>query len=103
LRDSLGLLATRRYLIDGCTRLLIDKLPNERNVDAPRPSNIGPAAAACSNPCSASEVYIALTMLHSDTTAKAVPINKGAWKRWFPHLEALLDRIDEQAATIASI
>ena len=29
LRDSLGLLAKRKYLVDGCTRLLIDKTPEE--------------------------------------------------------------------------
>ena len=27
LRDSLGLLAKRRYLVDGCTRLMLDKTP----------------------------------------------------------------------------
>ena len=30
LRDGLGLLAKRKYLVDGCTRLLIDKTPEER-------------------------------------------------------------------------
>ncbi len=29
LRDGLGLLAKRKYLVDGCTRLLIDKTPEE--------------------------------------------------------------------------
>ena len=30
LRDSLGLLAKRKYLVDGCTRLLMDKTAAER-------------------------------------------------------------------------
>src|ERR1700728_358292 len=30
LRDSLGLLSKRKYLVDGCTRLLMDKTPAER-------------------------------------------------------------------------
>src|ERR1700733_13798749 len=32
LRDSLGLLAKRKYLVDGCTRLLMDKTAEERAV-----------------------------------------------------------------------
>ena len=44
-------------------------------------------------PCSETEVYIALTMLDSDEVAKAVPVDRDAWKRWFPHLEPLIDRL----------
>jgi 2-polyprenyl-6-methoxyphenol hydroxylase-like FAD-dependent oxidoreductase len=47
-------------------------------------------------PCSETDVYIALTMLHDDDVAKATPVQKEAWKRWFPHLEALIDRIGEE-------
>jgi 2-polyprenyl-6-methoxyphenol hydroxylase-like FAD-dependent oxidoreductase len=44
-------------------------------------------------PCSETEVYIALTMLDSDEAAKEIPVNREAWKRWFPHLAPLIDRI----------
>ena len=44
-------------------------------------------------PCSETEVYIALTMLDSDEAAKEIPVDRDAWKRWFPHLEALIGRI----------
>ena len=44
-------------------------------------------------PCSETEVYIALVMLDSDAVAKAVPIDKDAWKGWFPHLAPLIDRL----------
>ena len=44
-------------------------------------------------PCSETEVYIALTMLDSDEVAKATPVDKAAWKRWFPHLAPLIDRL----------
>ena len=47
-------------------------------------------------PCSETEIYIALTMLDSDEVAKAMPVRRDAWKRWFPHLEALIDRLDDQ-------
>src|SRR4029079_11394372 len=44
-------------------------------------------------PCSETEVYIALTMLDSDEAAKEIPVDRTAWKRWFPHLESLIGRI----------
>ena len=47
-------------------------------------------------PCSETDIYIALTMLDSDTAAKAVPVLKDEWKSWFPHLENLIDRIGDQ-------
>ncbi len=47
-------------------------------------------------PCSETDIYIALTMLDSDEVAKAVPVRKDEWKRAFPHLEVLIDRIGEQ-------
>ena len=43
-------------------------------------------------PCSETDVYIALTMLDSDSIGKTVPIEKSAWKASFPHLTALIDR-----------
>lgn len=97
LRDSLGLLAKRKYLVDGCTRLLMEKTAAER---------AGPAGATTVEywsgtrrvlyTCSETEVYIALTMLDTDAAARAVPIRKDDWKRWFPHLEVLIDRIGDQ-------
>ena len=49
LRDSPGLLAKRKYLVDGCTRLLMGRpMPSARKSTAPRPSSIGRAHAACS-------------------------------------------------------
>jgi 2-polyprenyl-6-methoxyphenol hydroxylase-like FAD-dependent oxidoreductase len=47
-------------------------------------------------PCSETDIYIALTMLDNDTAAKALPVRKDEWKRAFPHIEPLIDRIGEQ-------
>jgi 2-polyprenyl-6-methoxyphenol hydroxylase-like FAD-dependent oxidoreductase len=44
-------------------------------------------------PCSDTEIYIALTMLHGDGLAKAVPVFREPWTRWFPHLAPLIARI----------
>ncbi len=95
LRDALGLLATRKYLVDGCTRLLIDKTAEERasSDGATTVEYWSGSRRVLYTPCSETDVYLALTMLDSDDVAKATPVDKDAWKRWFPHLETLIDRI----------
>ena len=94
LRDSLGLLAKRKYLVDGCTRLLIDKTPEEMGTDgATTVEYWSGSRRVLYTPCSETEVYIALTMLDSDEAAKEIPVNRETWKRWFPHLEPLIGRI----------
>src|SRR5271170_6839044 len=98
LRDSLGLLAKRKYLVDGCTRLLMDKTVAER-ADSDGAKTIeywSGTRRVLYTPCSETDIYIALTMLDSDDIAKTVPVRKDDWKRWFPHLETLIDRIGEQ-------
>ncbi len=98
LRDSLGLLSKRKYLVDGCTRLLMDKTAAERaTTDGAKTVEYWSGTRRLLyTPCSETDIYIALTMLDSDDVAKAVPVRKDDWKRAFPHLEALIDRIGEQ-------
>jgi len=98
LRDSLGLLAKRKYLVDGCTRLLMDKTAEERAVTdgAKTVEYWSGTRRVLYTPCSETDIYIALTMLDSDVAAKAVPVRKDEWKRAFPHLETLIDRIGDQ-------
>ena len=103
-RDSLSMLSKRKYLVDGCTRLLIDKTEAER-VSA-NEADSGNAAKTIEywsgtrrvlyTPCSATDIYIALTMLDRDLAAKALPVRKAEWKRAFPHLDALFDRIGDE-------
>jgi 2-polyprenyl-6-methoxyphenol hydroxylase-like FAD-dependent oxidoreductase len=98
LRESLGLLAKRKYLVDGCTRLLMDKTAAERVASdgAKTIEYWSGTRRLLYTPCSENDIYIALTMLDSDEIAKAVPVRKDEWKRAFPHLEALIDRIGDQ-------
>src|SRR6478752_1911520 len=78
--DSLGLLAKRKYLVDGCTRLLIDKTPEEIGTDgAATVEYWSGSRRVLYTPCSETEVYIALTMLDSDEVAKEIPVNREAW------------------------
>ena len=98
LRDGLDLLAKRKYLIDGCTRLLMDKTEAERasSDGAKTVEYWSGTRRLLYTPCSETDIYIALTMLDSDEAAKAVPVNKVEWKWSFPHLERLIDRIGDQ-------
>ena len=97
-RDSLALISKRRPLVDGATRLLMDKTEEERSS-----GDGGTTIEYWSGnrrllytPCSETDIYIALVMLDRDTAAKRVPIDKAEWTRSFPHLAALIDRIGEQ-------
>jgi 2-polyprenyl-6-methoxyphenol hydroxylase-like FAD-dependent oxidoreductase len=98
IRDSLGLISSRRFLHDGCTRLLLDKTPQERQSTdgATTIEYWSGTRRVLYTPCSGSEVYLALTMLDRDESGKAVPVRKESWTRAFPHLEALIERIGEQ-------
>ncbi len=98
LRNSLGLLAKRKFLVDGCTRLLMDKTAAERAMTdgAKTIEYWSGTRRLLYTPCSENDIYIALTMLDSDEIAKALPVRKDEWKRAFPHLEGLIDRIGDQ-------
>src|SRR3984885_1514237 len=98
LRDGLALLAKRKYLVDGCTRLLMDKTAAERaeTSGAKTIEYWSGTRRLLYTPCSETDIYIALTMLDTDEVAKAVPVRKDEWTRAFPHLETLIDRIGEQ-------
>jgi 2-polyprenyl-6-methoxyphenol hydroxylase-like FAD-dependent oxidoreductase len=97
LRDGLGLLARRKYLVDGAIRLLIDKTADERqSTDGGKTIEYWSGTRrVLYTPCSEADVYVALTMLDRDEVGKAVPLRRDAWKRSFPHLEPLIDRLDE--------
>ena len=98
LRDRLGLLSMRKYLVDGCTRLLIPKTAEER-LHADGATTVeywSGSRRVLYTPCSETDVYIALTMLDSDVLAKATPVRKDAWKSWFPHLAPLIERIGDE-------
>jgi 2-polyprenyl-6-methoxyphenol hydroxylase-like FAD-dependent oxidoreductase len=98
LRDGLGLVAMRKYLVDGCIRLLIDKTDEERRGgDETRTIEYWSGTRrVLYTPCSESDVYIALTMLDSDSVGKAVPVRQDEWIRAFPHLATLIGRLGDQ-------
>src|SRR5215475_11018657 len=95
-RDALRLIAKRKRLVDGATRLLVDKTPEERATTEHSATTVeywSGSRRLLYTPCSENDIYIALTMLNSDAAATAVPIDKALWKRSFPHIGPLIDRI----------
>lgn len=97
IRDSLGLLAHRRFLPDGCIRALIPKLAPEEATDGRTIEYWSGSRRLLYNPCSSTHLYLALTMLHSDEPARTLPLRKDVWKASFPHLASLIDRIGEES------
>jgi 2-polyprenyl-6-methoxyphenol hydroxylase-like FAD-dependent oxidoreductase len=97
-REAVALLSKRKYLVDGATRLLIAKTPQE-HLSASGVTTIeywSGTRRVLYTPCSETDIYIALTMLDRDQVAKATPVRKDAWKAWFPELTPLIERFGEQ-------
>lgn len=97
IRDSLGLLARRRFLPDGCIRVLIPKLAEDEATDGRTIEYWSGSRRVLYNPCSRTHLYLALTMLHADEAARALPLRKDVWASSFPRLAPLIERIGEEA------
>lgn len=95
IRDGLGLVAKRKPMPDGAIRVLIDKTGDERAAgdSGTTVEYWSGSRRILHTPCSETEIYLALTMLDHDPAARAVPIDVAVWRRSFPHLESLIDRI----------
>ena len=95
IRDALGLVGKRRTLPDGCIRILIPKVDAVEASDGRTIEYWSGNRRFLYNPCSETHLYLALTMLHEDAAARAVPVDKALWSRSFPHLAPLIARIGD--------
>ena len=95
LRDSLGISVRRKFLQDGAIRFLINKTQEESRSDSECTTieYWSGARRILYTPCSPTQIYVAFTMLDSDTRAAAVPIQKAVWNSSFPFLTSLIDRL----------
>jgi 2-polyprenyl-6-methoxyphenol hydroxylase-like FAD-dependent oxidoreductase len=98
IRDKLGLVARRRPMADGAIRVLIDKTDAERAAgDTGTTTEYWSGSRRILHtPCSEREIYLALTMLDADHAARAVPIDAALWRRSFPHLGGVIDRVGDR-------
>jgi 2-polyprenyl-6-methoxyphenol hydroxylase-like FAD-dependent oxidoreductase len=94
-RDSVGLIKSKRTLRDGATRMLIRRTEEER---------ASPEATKCVEywsgtrrvlytPCHDDHVYLALVGRNDDERATRVPVDVESWSESFPHLEHLFRRV----------
>jgi 2-polyprenyl-6-methoxyphenol hydroxylase-like FAD-dependent oxidoreductase len=99
IRDALAIPFKRKPLVDGCTRLLIANSDIEgANLGARSGTTIeywSGTRRVLYTPCSETDLYVALTMLHKDEPAKTLPLLRDEWARAFPNLEPLFRRIGE--------
>jgi 2-polyprenyl-6-methoxyphenol hydroxylase-like FAD-dependent oxidoreductase len=98
-RDSLGLVRRRRLLRDGAIRVLIPRTEEERRSDLGQKSieYWSGQRRLFYSACSQEEVYLAFMLPVADREGSAVPVNKEAWIRSFPHLEDAIRRVGEEA------
>jgi len=95
IRDALGLVSHRRYLRDGCIRVLIPTKSAEEGTDSRTIEYWSASRRLLYNPCSTTHLYLALSMPHDDEQARSLPLDKAIWKQSFPHLGPLIERIGE--------
>jgi len=98
-RDSLGLVRRRQLLRDGAIRVLIPRTEEERRSDLGQKSieYWSGQRRLFYSACSQEEVYLAFMLPVADREGSAVPVNKEAWIRSFPHLEDAIRRVGEEA------
>jgi 2-polyprenyl-6-methoxyphenol hydroxylase-like FAD-dependent oxidoreductase len=98
IRDSLGLVRSRRKHLDGIIRVLVPRIADE--LEAPDARHIvecwsGPHRLLLT-PVSQDILYLALASQDFDKIGTRIPVDKGSWVRWFPHLEAIIRRIGDE-------
>jgi 2-polyprenyl-6-methoxyphenol hydroxylase-like FAD-dependent oxidoreductase len=95
LRNALDLVAERRYLRDGCIRVLIPSRSREEGLDTRTIEYWSGHRRLLYNPCNTEQLYLALSMPHDDEAGRSLPVDKALWMRSFPHLADLIGRIGD--------
>jgi 2-polyprenyl-6-methoxyphenol hydroxylase-like FAD-dependent oxidoreductase len=93
IRDALGLVEVRRYLRDGCIRVLIPSRSREEGLDTRTIEYWSGHRRLLYNPCNTEQLYLALSMPHDDEAGRSLPVDKALWTQSFPHLRELIARI----------
>jgi 2-polyprenyl-6-methoxyphenol hydroxylase-like FAD-dependent oxidoreductase len=95
LRDALDLVAERRYLRDGCIRVLVPSRSREEGLDTRTIEYWSGHRRLLYNPCNTEQLYLALSMPHDDEAGRSLPVDRALWTRSFPHLADLIGRIGD--------
>ncbi|WP_204137020.1 NAD(P)/FAD-dependent oxidoreductase [Halomicronema sp. CCY15110] len=96
-RDSLGLLKSRKLAHQFGYRAMISRSPAELETDEGRGhcEHWHGARRILYAPCTKDLAYIQLTAVKEDERGQALPVDKDYWQETFPHLSWLIDRLPE--------
>ena len=93
-RDSLNLTHRRSSLSYGGTRLLISRTKEEMEDRNDRViAYANGQRRLLYTPCSSTQTYLCFTARPDDTEGRAIPVEKDVWRRTFPNLEHIIDRV----------
>lgn len=95
-RDSLGFGRRRSLSNDGAMRLVIRRQDDDPPEKGTTYEYLSQARRIICSPCSATELYIALSAPATDKAARSVPFDRESWTASFPPLRELFERIAAQ-------
>ena len=96
-RDSLGLLKSRKPHVDGAIRVLVPHEPGYADTEEGRTIREwwNGHRRVLYTPCTSEVFYLAFIMLASDAEASKLPLPRALWIESFPHLESMIDRVPD--------
>lgn len=94
-RDSLGLLKSRKPHVDGAIRVLVPHEPGYADTEEGRIIREwwNGHRRLLYTPCNREVFYLCFTMLASDSAASRIPLDKELWTEAFPHLASMIARV----------
>lgn len=93
-RDSLGLLRSRKPHCDGAIRVLVPHVGGYTDTEEGRTIREwwNGYRRMLYTPCNREVFYLCFTMLANDREAQQIPLNKALWSGAFPHLADMIAR-----------
>ena len=97
-RDSLGLLKSRKAHVDGAIRVLVPHQPGYADTEEGRTIREwwNGHRRVLYTPCNGEVFYLAFTMLARDEEASRLPLPRALWTEAFPHLRSMIERVPDE-------
>ena len=97
-RDSLGLLKSRKPHVDGAIRVLVPHEPGYADTEEGRTIREWWKGyrRVLYTPCNRDVFYLCFTMLARDAEASQIPLPRAVWTESFPHLESMISRVPDE-------
>ena len=97
-RDSLGLLKSRKPHVDGAVRVLVTHEPGYADTEEGRTIREwwNGYRRVLYTPCNSDVFYLCFTMLARDAEASQIPLPRAIWTESFPHLGSMISRVPDE-------